>query len=269
MPDELQSRSAFAQHLADAAGEIIRPFFRRRIAISDKGRPGFFDPVTEADRRAEEAIRKMIGAEFPRDGIIGEEFGESRGNTGFVWVIDPIDGTRSFVAGQPMWGTLIGLEYQEHPEIGVLDQPFLRERFTGARGTAELRDAQGVVRLKTRICGALADAVLCTTHPVTHFDDQERAQFRRIEQACRFSRYGGDCYAYGLLAMGLLDLVVEAGLKHWDVAAVIPIVEGAGGIISDWNGGPVSRGGNVIAAGDAQLHAAAVQILSQPAPRSR
>jgi myo-inositol-1(or 4)-monophosphatase len=268
MPEELQRRAAFAQHLADVSGEIIRPFFRRRITVCDKGLPGFFDPVTEADRRAEEAIRARIGTEFPQDGIIGEEFGESRGDSGFVWVIDPIDGTRSFVAGQPMWGTLIGLEYEGRPEIGVLDQPFLRERFTGERGITEMRDAQGLVRLKTRICGALADAVICTTHPMTHFGAEERRQFRRIEQACRFSRYGGDCYAYGLLAMGSLDLVVEAGLKHWDVAAVIPVVEGAGGVISDWRGGPVLQGGNVIAAGDAQLHAAAVAILSQPAPRS-
>jgi len=268
MPDEIHRRFAFAQHLADIAGEIIRPYFRRPIAVRDKGGFGFFDPVTEADRRAEEAIRVRIGAEFPGDGIIGEEFGMSPGDTEFVWIIDPIDGTRSFVIGQPMWGTLIGLEREGRPELGVLDQPFLGERFTGCGGTTEMRDHLGVVRLQTRACGRLADAVICTTHPNTHFGDEERARFRRIERACRFSRYGGDCYAYGLLAMGLIDLVVEAGLKHWDVAAIIPIVEGAGGVITKWDGQPASRGGNVIAAGDAQLHAAAVQILSEGAPAS-
>ena len=265
MPDDIQRRFEFAQHLADLAGEIIRPYFRRRIEICDKGSAGFFDPVTEADRRAEEAIRASIAREFPSDGIVGEEFGDAPGASGFVWIIDPIDGTRSFIVGQPLWGTLIGLEKDGHPAIGVLDQPFLRERFTGWGGIAELRDPAGVARLSTRACARLADAVICTTHPETHFSHQERIRFRRIEQACRLSRYGGDCYAYGLLAMGLIDLVIEAGLKHWDIAAIIPIVEGAGGIVSNWNGDRAIKGGNVIAAGDAALHAAAVNVLSQPA----
>ncbi len=266
MPDEIQRRFAFAQHLADIAGEIIRPYFRQRIEICDKGSSGFFDPVTEADRRAEQAMRARIAREFPQDEIVGEEFGDAPGTSGFVWVIDPIDGTRSFIVGQPMWGTLIGLEKHGDPTMGLLDQPFLRERFTGHGGTTELRDTAGVVRLHARACATLADAVICTTNPVTHFDRQERVRFRRLEQECRFSRYGGDCYAYGLLAMGLIDLVVEAGLKHWDVAAIIPIVEGAGGIITNWTGDRAIKGGNVVAAGDARLLAAAVQNLSEPVP---
>ena len=262
MPDDFQQRAAFAQHLADVAGEIIRPYFRRPIIVSDKGSSGSFDPVTEADRRAEQALRAEIGREFPGDGIIGEEFGEAPGSSVFTWVIDPIDGTRSFVVGQPLWGTLIALEMNSHPALGVLDQPFLRERFTGSRGTAELCASGAAIRLRTRNCEALADAIISTTHPLTYFDAVERAQFHRLVQVCRFSRYGGDCYAYALLAMGFLDLVVEARLKHWDVAALIPIVEGAGGILTSWDGGSAARGGTVIAAGDARIHAAAVGILS-------
>lgn len=261
MSDELARRAAFAQHLADTAGDVIRPWFRRPIAITNKAAPGLFDPVTEADRSAEHAMREAIAAEFPDDGVIGEEFGAVRGGSGYDWVLDPIDGTRSFVAGQPLWGTLIGIEQNGRPVLGILDQPFLRERFV-AQGRTELRDANGVAALHTRPCAALADALICTTHPVTYFNDEQRARFHRLEQACRFSRYGGDCYSYALLAMGFVDLVVEAGLKHWDVAALIPIVEGAGGVFTGWSGDPVLRGGNVIAAGDARIHAAALEFLA-------
>ena len=259
--DDLERRVAFAQTVADAAAAVIAPYFRSRVAIMDKGRAGVFDPVTEADRRAEEIMRKTIAAEFPEDGIIGEEFGACAGTSGFDWVLDPIDGTRSFVAGNPLWGTLIGLEHHGRTLLGLLDQPFLQERFTGCK-TTELRDRTGTTTLHTRPCPALADALICTTHPLTYFDDAQRAKFYRLEQACRFSRYGGDCYSYALLAMGHVDLVVEAGLKHWDVAALIPLVTAAGGMLTGWNGDPVPRGGNVIAAGDPRIHAAAVDLLA-------
>lgn len=260
--DDVERRVAFAQVLADAAGAVIGPYFRSPVAMTDKGRPGFFDPVTEADRRAEEVMRKSIASEFPKDGIIGEEFGAMPGTSGFDWVLDPIDGTRSFLAGNPLWGTLIGLEHHGRTVLGVLDQPFLRERFTGCK-TTELRDRRGTTTLHTRECAALADALICTTHPITYFDGQQRARFHRLELACRFSRYGGDCYSYALLAMGHVDLVVEAGLKHWDVAALIPLITGAGGTLTGWNGDPVPRGGNVIAAGDPRIHAAAVELLAR------
>jgi myo-inositol-1(or 4)-monophosphatase len=260
--DDLERRVAFAQVLADAAGAVIGPYFRSPVPITDKGRPGFFDPVTEADRRAEDAMRKTIAAEFPEDGIIGEEFGAAPGSSGFDWVLDPIDGTRSFVAGNPLWGTLIGLEHHGRAVLGLLDQPFLHERFTGCK-TTELRDVNGTTILHARECAALADALVCTTHPITYFDEEQRAKFQRLEQACRFSRYGGDCYSYALLAMGYVDLVVEAQLKHWDVAALNPIVRGAGGIFTDWNGDPAPRGGNVIAADDPRIHAAAVELLAR------
>jgi histidinol phosphatase-like enzyme (inositol monophosphatase family) len=262
MDDGTELRFAFALHLADIAGEIIRPYFRRRLDVSNKGAAGFYDPVTEADRRTEEAMRREIRREYPQDGIIGEEYGETTGTSDFVWVLDPVDGTRAFIAGQPLWGTLIGLEASGRPVLGVLDQPFLRERFVGRGRSAELRNAGGHMRLTTRACPALSDAVISTTHPFTHFRDEERARFFHVERECRLSRYGGDCYAYALLAMGFVDLVIEAGLKHWDVAAIIPIVEGAGGIITDWQGNAALKGGNVIAAGDARLHAAALAFLT-------
>jgi myo-inositol-1(or 4)-monophosphatase len=262
MADDIQQRFAFAEELAGAAGEVIRPYFRRRIDICDKGTDGFYDPVTEADRRAEQVIRRRITERYPQDGIIGEEFGSRPGTSGFVWVIDPIDGTRAFLAGQPLWGTLIALEYDRRVLIGILDQPFLQERFIGYAGKAEFRDRDGAARLNTRACATLAEAVICTTHPLTHFTEHERANFGRVEKQCRLSRYGGDCYAYGLLAMGFIDLVIEAGLKHWDVSAIFPIVEGAGGILTSWNGESAAHGGNVVAAGDRRIHAQAVQLLS-------
>jgi myo-inositol-1(or 4)-monophosphatase len=262
MSGELAVRLGFAHRLADAAGEVIRPYFRRSLTVSDKGSAGIFDPVTEADKRAEEIVRELILENFPQDGILGEEFGDRPGSTGYRWVIDPIDGTRAFIAGQPLWGTLIGLEEDGEPVAGILDQPYLRERFVGMDGGAELRTAKGIVGLKTRECAWLGEAVLCTTHPVAHFSEEERALFTKVERAARLSRYGGDCYGYGLLAMGCIDLVIEARLAYWDIAPLIPIVEGAGGILTDWQGKPWRAGANVLAAGDARVHAKAIALLA-------
>jgi myo-inositol-1(or 4)-monophosphatase len=262
MSDDLQNRRALADRLADAAGEVIRPYFRKRVDVTDKGRDGFFDPVTEADRRAEETIRALISRHCPDDAILGEELGETKGASGYRWVLDPIDGTRAFIAGQPLWGTLIALERAGKPLLGVLDQPFLRERLTGYSGATEFQSPERREPLKTRACARLADAVICTTHPMLHFSEELRARYWRVEKACRLSRYGGDCYAYALLAMGFIDLVIETDLKRWDIAAVIPIIEGAGGIVTDWNGRTVHGGGNVIASGDARIHAEALAILN-------
>ena len=261
MNEEIRQRLAFADRLADAAGDIIRPYFRRRIDVVDKGPAGFFDPVTQADRRAEEAIRILIRKTYPQDGILGEEFGDQPGTSSYRWVLDPIDGTRAFIAGQPLWGTLIALEHQGKPVLGVLDQPFLNERFVGFGGKAEFRSTAGTALLSTRACAQLADAVICTTHPMLHFNEAERQLYWRVEKLCRLSRYGGDCYAYALVALGFVDLVIETDLKRWDIAPIIPIIEGAGGIVTDWNGDPLSGGGNVIAAGDVRVHAQALQIL--------
>ena len=263
MDSELQARLAFAHRLADAARAVVRPYFRRRLDVTDKGPQGFFDPVTDADKGAERVMRDMIANTYPADGIIGEEYGERSGDSGFVWILDPIDGTRAFIAGQPLWGTLIALEQNGVPVIGVLDQPFLDERFTGAHGMAEFRDAASTERLKTRSCAGLADAVITTTHPMLHFKDAERQRYFDVEKRCRLSRYGGDCYGYALVAMGFVDLVIETDLKHWDIAPLIPIIEGAGGIVTNWEGRPRIDGGNVVAAGDPRVHAEALKILSR------
>jgi myo-inositol-1(or 4)-monophosphatase len=261
MNGEIAERLAFAHRLADGAGAVIRPYFRKPIDIDDKGKGGRFDPVTEADRAAEAAIRKLIGESYPDDGILGEELGDAKGTSGYRWVIDPIDGTRAFIAGQPLWGTLIALEHHGAPVIGVLDQPVLAERFVGCDGKAEMISPEGTLRLKTRACPGLKRALLSTTHPWDYFDETEGPAFVRLAQHVQLTRFGGDCYAYGLLASGFIDLVVEAQLKAWDVAALIPIIEGAGGAITDWSGKPVENGGRVLAAGDRRVHAEALSIL--------
>ena len=261
MTDGVSERLTFAHTLADAAGHVIRPYFRKRIEIVDKGE-GAFDPVTEADRRAEEVLRDLIVKAYPHDGVLGEEFGETNGTSGFRWLIDPIDGTRSFITGITLWGTLIALEQDGKPAIGILDQPILNERFIGVRGKATLTTPEGTVALHTRACAKLGDAVVTTTHPYAYFTPEQMVVFDRVARKARMSRFNGDCYSYGMLGMGFIDAVVEAGLRAWDVAALIPIVEGAGGIITDWTGAPVLGGGDVIAAGDARVHAEALKLLS-------
>ena len=258
-----QDDLAFANSLADAAGEVIRPYFRRKIEVVDKAAgAAMFDPVTEADKRAEQAIRAIIARQRPDDGILGEEFPEVEGTSGRTWVIDPVDGTRAFITGQTQWGTLIALNESGMPVLGILDQPVLRERFIGTSEGAELRSREGTTKLAARPCASLSEAVLMTTHPWNYFDASEQAVFRRLAESCLLSRFGGDCYGYGLLAMGFVDLVVEARLKPWDIQALIPIVEGAGGIVTDWRGGPCLDGGRVIAAGDKRVHAAAMKFLA-------
>jgi myo-inositol-1(or 4)-monophosphatase len=251
----------FANALADAAGEVIRPFFRRKIEVIDKG-ASMFDPVTAADKGAEEAIRALIQRERPADGILGEEYGEVEGSSGRTWVIDPVDGTRAFITGNTQWGTLIALNEFGSPVLGILDQPVLGERFIGTGDSAEFHAGGEVTKLKTRPCAGLAQAVVMTTHPWNYFGASEQVAFRKLADLSLLSRFGGDCYAYGLLAMGFVDIIVESALKPWDIQALIPIIEGAGGLITDWHGGPCSEGGQVIAAGDARVHAAALKILA-------
>ena len=251
----------FAHRLADVAGEVIRPYFRQRIDVVDKGK-GDFDPVTAADRGAEEALRKLIGRERPDDAILGEEYGYTPGTSGRTWVLDPVDGTRAFITGRHTWGTLIALEEDGRRTLGIIDQPVLRERFIGFDGKTEMHVGGAATPLKTRSCARLADAIVSTTHPWGYFTDAEREAFEALARASRMSYFGGDCYAYGLLAMGYIDVIAESGLRAWDVAALIPVVEGAGGVVSDWNGNPVpTEGGSLIAAGDPRVHAEAVKML--------
>ena len=255
---------AFAHRLADAAGAVIRPYFRRRIEIADKGaaKGSIFDPVTEADRGAEEAIRALLKSQRPEDGILGEEFGEVAGTSGRRWVLDPVDGTRAFITGRHEWGSLIALEEHGKPVLGILDQPVLGERYIGVNRSASLLTRDGVEPLGVRACERLEDAVLCATHPYAYFERGERAAFRRVSGAVRMSRFGGDCYIFGLLAMGFCDLIVESHFHRWDVAALIPLVEGAGGVITNWQGGRCDHGGQVVAAGDPRVHAAALALLA-------
>ena len=237
-----------AHALADAAGAAIRPLFRSTYHLEDKPDAS---PVTEADRAAEAAMRKLIEAENPRDGIIGEEYGEKPGATGRVWVLDPIDGTTSFIAGRPVFGTLIALMEDGWPVLGMIDQPIVGERWVGAAGRATLFNG---IKAQTRACNDLGQALLATTSPHL-FDEEEALSFLALASKVARRRviYGGDCYNYGLVASGHVDIVVEAGLKLHDFAALIPVVEGAGGMMCDWAGEPLNAEskGDVIALGDA------------------
>jgi myo-inositol-1(or 4)-monophosphatase len=266
-PDTL----AFAHRLADAAGQVIRPYFRQRLDVDDKNarvgaaKDAGFDPVTVADRGAEEALRKIIRAERPADAILGEEFGETEGTSGRRWVLDPVDGTRAFITGHHSWGTLIALEEGGKRILGIIDQPVLRERFVGYPGKAEFITPQTTTALKTRSCASLAEAIVTTTHPWDYFNEAEADAFNRVARAARMSRFGGDCYGYALLAAGHFDLVIESGLKPWDVAALVPVIESAGGIVTDWQGNPLARDAEcfaIIAAGDVRVHEDAMKLLN-------
>jgi histidinol phosphatase-like enzyme (inositol monophosphatase family) len=247
---------AFAARLADASGAIVRRYFRRRIAVDDKPDRS---PVTAADREAEAAIRALIEASYPHHGMLGEEHGTQRDGAEYVWTIDPIDGTKAFITGKPMFGTLVGLARRGRSILGIIDQPILHERWIGAAGRPTLFNGEVAA---TRECRSLDLAILNATTP-DMFVGKDRGAFGRLADAVKHPLYGGDCIAYGLLASGFIDLVVEAGLKPWDFLALAPIVEGAGGRMTDWRGRPLdlASDGRVVAAGDAQLHGLAVARL--------
>jgi histidinol phosphatase-like enzyme (inositol monophosphatase family) len=268
-PASIADYRAFLDELAEAARAEILPHFRVGGAVDDKQGAGRgFDPVTAADRGAERAMRALIETRYPDHGIIGEEFGEKPSQNGFVFVLDPVDGTRAFIAGLPLWGTLIALTYQGAPVFGVLDQAYLDERFVGFPDGAELI-ARGVRRpLATRACADLREAVLATTDPFL-FNPAETGGFEHLRATARLTRYGCDCYAYAMVAMGAIDVVVESGLRVWDIAALIPIIEGAGGLVRNWRGGLAHEGGQVIAVGDSRpLEQALVSLRRCAAPFS-
>jgi myo-inositol-1(or 4)-monophosphatase len=253
--------TAFIGRLATASGETILPFFRTSLGIENKNTGRDLDPVTEADRAAEAVMRRMITENFPQHGIVGEEFGSERADAEYVWVLDPIDGTKSFIAGLPIWGTLIALMHHGTPVFGMMHQPYIGERFSGDSGSAIYNGPSGKRNLAVRKCASLAEATLFTTSPRL-MNAADRAQFEQVETEVRLSRYGGDCYAYCMLAAGHLDLIIETELKPYDVAALIPIVNGAGGIITTWDGKPAQSGGRIVAAGDKRVHEAAMKILN-------
>jgi histidinol-phosphatase len=255
---------AFAHGLADAAGTISLKHFRTAIAVENK-HTHLFDPVTQADKDAEAAMRVLIEASYPSHGILGEEHGRADSKDGLTWVIDPIDGTRAFITGNPLWGTLIALSDETGPLIGVCDQPFIGERFWGVRSEgragAFYRRGEEVKALKTRRCARLSEAALSTTTTEVFTTPEELAAFNALSRQARLTRFGGDCYGYGLLAYGFIDLIVEATLKAFDIHALIPIIEGAGGVVTTWSGGSPNDGGRIIAAGDPRTHAAALRVL--------
>jgi inositol-phosphate phosphatase / L-galactose 1-phosphate phosphatase / histidinol-phosphatase len=248
---------ALAHRLADASGPVIRRHFRTPFDIVEKADQ---TPVTIADREAEEALRALIKSARPDHGIIGEEFGNERTDARHVWVLDPIDGTGSFASGKPVFGTLIALLEDGVPILGVIDQPITGERWIGARGHATTLNNKPV---RTRACPGLKMAWLDSTSPDL-FSKQDGAAFQRLAEATLRTRWGTDCYAYAVLATGFVDLVCETGLKLYDFAALIPVVEGAGGVITDWSGKPLDRHskGHVLAAGNARVHAEACRVLA-------
>jgi myo-inositol-1(or 4)-monophosphatase len=253
--------ASFLDRLATASGDTILPFFRTALAVENK-KAGGFDPVTAADRAAENAMRAVIREHFPAHGIVGEEYGSERADAEYVWLLDPIDGTKSFIAGMLAWGTLIGLTRFGEPVYGAMHQPFTREQFFGDGGAARYRGPGGPRDLRVRRCERLADAVMFTTSPLL-MNESDRAHFRRVEDAVRLSRYGGDCYAYCMLAAGQIDLIIETELKPHDIAPLIPIIAGAGGVVTTWENTPAQMGGRVVAAGDARVHAAALELLNR------
>jgi len=253
---------AFADTLADAARDAILPFFRAAHTVSDKGGGGRFDPVTDADEAAERAMRTLIAAEFPDHAVLGEEYGGALASEGYQWILDPIDGTRAFISGLPTWGVLIGLYYEGRPLIGVMDQPYLDERYRGWMAGANTTTRCVTRKLKTRACASLGEATLSTTDPYL-FAGAEAEAFARARMAAKLTRYGCDCYAYCMLASGFIDAVVENGLKPFDIAALIPIMAGAGGGVCNWEGGDASAGGRVLAWGDARVRDEALTLLSQ------
>ncbi len=254
--------SAFVDELADASGEKILPFFRTALGVEDKGGAGRFDPVTAADRAAEVAIRALIKKNFPDHGIVGEELGNENPDAEYVWVVDPIDGTRSFICGLPTWTVLIALLDEGQPVLGVIDAPRLGERFIGHGDFGDLAVASGRRRLRTSQCRTLSEARLSTTDPFL-FSAEDRVRFKQVRQASRMTRYGLDGYAYGRLAAGGLDLIIESGLAPHDLNALVPVVRAAGGAVGDWDGATDFSQGRLVAAASTELLQEAVAQLAR------
>ena len=260
-PDLAVELADVARQLADAAKGPTLAYFRTLgLAVDNKQKIGW-DPVTEADRQAEIAMRDVLARRRPDDGILGEEFAPVPGTSGLVWVLDPVDGTRSYVCGSPVWGTLVAVADADGPIFGIVDQPYIGERFEGGFGEAHFHWRDGSRRLSTASTKLLEEAALFTTLPEVG-SNAERESFLRLAARTRLVRYGLDCYAYALLAAGHIDLVVEAGLKPYDINAPIALIEAAGGCATSWSGGPAHGGGTLLAAANAELHSAAMEMLA-------
>ena len=250
-----------AAALADAARVATLAHFRSAVLTADTKETDRFDPVTVADRLSEQRMRAILAQRRPDDGILGEEFGTTSGTSGLTWVLDPIDGTRGYLSGTPTWGVLISVADAAGPIYGIIDQPYIGERFEGGLGRAEVNGPMGRHHLATRPARPLSEAILFTTFPEVGLP-AEGAAFRRVAAQARLVRYGMDCYAYALIAAGQIDLVIESGLKAYDVQAPIAVIEAAGGIVTDWQGNPCPNGGQVLAAANREIHAAALALLN-------
>jgi histidinol phosphatase-like enzyme (inositol monophosphatase family) len=249
-PARLEELDAFLIELNRAAAGAILPLFRGEHGLSNKFDVGF-DPVTEADKGAERAIRSLIAERHPDHGVIGEEYGEDRPDAEWVWVLDPVDGTRAFIAGLPLWTTLIGLRFQGRPVLGSIGQSYLDEIYIGHAGGSRLVTSGGAKPLKVRTCPRLTDAIIATTDPEACFSGAELGAWTQVRAAARLARLGCDAYAYAMVAAGTMDMVIEAGLKSWDIEAAIPVIAGAGGLTTDWRGEPVGQhGGQIVISGD-------------------
>lgn len=258
---ERRALIATAHALADAAREETLAHFRSDGLAADNKVTTHFDPVTVADRAAETRIRAILAERRPEDAILGEEFGPKPGTSGLTWVIDPIDGTRSYMSGTPTWGVLISVANATGPLFGLIDQPFIGERFAGGFGIAEVAGPTGRHPLRARAPRPLAEATLFTTFPEVG-TAEEGAAFNRVKARARLTRYGIDCYAYALIAAGQIDLVIEAGLQSYDIHAPIAVIEAAGGIVTDWQGRPATGGGRILAAANRAIHAEAMAVLN-------
>ena len=251
-----------AAALADAARQETLRHFRAEDLSAETKETERFDPVTVADRASEQAMRAILAANRPQDAILGEEFGPKAGSSGLTWVLDPIDGTRGYLSGTPTWGVLISIADELGPVYGLIDQPYIGERFEGGFGRAAMTGPLGARALRTRPARPLAQAILLSTFPEVG-TEAEGAAFRRVSAAARLTRYVMDCYGYALLAGGHVDLVIEAGLQPYDVQAPIAVIEAAGGVVTDWQGRPAPQGGQILAAANAEIHAEAMALLNR------
>lgn len=259
---DLHATRDFAATLLADAGRLALHYFRQGIDVDNKLADGRFDPVTIADRDVETLLRERLHARFPDHGIVGEEHGTQAGGSRYSWIIDPIDGTRAFISGVPAWGILLGLRDGARCIAGWMHQPHIGETFSGSAAGAEL-DLRGERRaLRTRQATRLGDAILYSTHPDLFAPGDEFAAFQRVAAAVRLMRYGGDCYSYCLLAAGCIDLVIESGLQAYDIQPLIPLIEAAGGVVSNRDGGDAHAGGFIVAAGNRELHGAALRLLA-------
>jgi histidinol phosphatase-like enzyme (inositol monophosphatase family) len=251
-PARLAELDAFLIELNQASSAAILPLFRADHGLEDKGGKAGFDPVTEADRGAERAIRQLIAARYPEHGVIGEEYGEDRPDAEFVWVLDPVDGTRAFIAGLPLWTTLISLRWQGDPALSSIGQPYIGELFIGHPGGSRLISRDGERPIRVRACPKLTDAVIHTTDPNQYFDGAELGAWNQVRAAAKLARTGCDAYGYAMVAMGKMDLAIEGfGCKSWDIEVAQPLIEGAGGVAVNWRGDPIGRnGGQLVVAGD-------------------